>query len=143
MHRSSRLTSMFLTVVVQAILAACVADAAERSDKQIPSVGLARLDGGPLTIEARQEKEGVVISLRDSPGIEYAGGRACYRVELKSGKSLLPRAVITLKNRDHVVVTAKSAEIELTHDLAALPRKDGFREQIRVVNTDRKSTRLN
>jgi hypothetical protein len=70
MHRSSRLTSMFLMAAVQAVLVACVTGAAERSDKQVPSVGLARLEGGALTIEARQEKEGVVISLRDSRGIE-------------------------------------------------------------------------
>jgi hypothetical protein len=135
MRRSSRLTNAFLLVVVQAILAACSVGAAEQSGGQIPPVRSARLDGGPLTIEAREDQEGVVISLKDSRGTEYAGGRACYRVDLKNGKSLLPRAAITLRDRDHVVVTAKSAEIELTHDLAVLPGKDGFREQIRVVNT--------
>ena len=31
-------------------------------------------------------------------------------------------------------MTARSAEIELTHDLSLLPGKDGFLEQIRVVN---------
>jgi hypothetical protein len=134
MRRKSLLTNVFLMAVGQAILAACAAGAVEGSGAQHPSAGLARLDGGPLTLEVHEQPSGVVISLKDSRGIEYAGGRACYRVGLKNGRILEPRAVLTLKNRDHVVVTARSAEIELTHDLAVLPGKDGFLEQIRVVN---------
>jgi hypothetical protein len=129
---------MSLMVVVQATLAAGAAGAAEPLSEQIPPVRSARLDGGPLTIEARQEQENVVISLQDSQGIEYAGGRACYQVDLKNGKRLLPRAVIALRDGDHITVTARSEEIELTHDLTVLPGKDGFREQIRVLNTGSK-----
>ena len=135
MRRGSLLTNVFLLAVGPAIFGTCIAGAAERSAEPISSASPARLDGGSLTLEVREQSAGVVISLKDSRGIEYGGGRACYRVDLKNGKIIQPRAVITQKSRDHVVVTARSAEIELTHDLTVLPGKDGFLEQIRVVNT--------
>ncbi|MGO8928126.1 MAG: discoidin domain-containing protein [Limisphaerales bacterium] len=135
MRRGSLLTNVVALAVGSVIFVTCIAGAVEQSTEPIPAASPARLDGGSLTLEAREQSAGVVISLKDSRGIEYAGGMACYRVELKNGKTIQPRAVITLKSRDHVVVTARSAEIELTHDLAVLSGKAGFLEQIRVVNT--------
>src|SRR5208282_4137992 len=135
MRRSNLLTNVCLLAVGQAIFATCIAGAASQSAEPISSASPARLDGGPLTLEAREQSGGVAISLKDSQGIEYAGGGACYRVELKNGRIIQPRAVITFKSRDRAIVTASSAEIELTHDLTVLPGKDGILEQIRVVNT--------
>jgi hypothetical protein len=135
MRRGSLLTNVFLLAVGQASFATGIAGAVEQSAEPISSGSPARLDGGSLKLEAREQSEGVAISLKDSRGTEYAGGRACYRAELKNGRTIQPHAAITLKGRDHVVVTARSPEIELTHDLSVLPGKDGFLEQIRVVNT--------
>ena len=135
MRRGSLLTNVFLLAIGQAIFGTCIAGAVEQSVEPISSASPARLDGGSLKLEVREQGAGALISLKGSRGIEYAGGRACYRVDLKNGRTIQPRAVITLKSRDHVVVTARSAEIELTHDFTVLPGKDGFLEQIRVVNT--------
>ncbi len=135
MRSGNLLTNGFLLAVGPAICATGFAGAGEQSAEPISAASPARLDGGPLTLEAREQSAGVAISLKDARGIEYAGGIACYRVELKNGRIIQPRAAITLKSRDHVVVTARSAEIELNHDITVLPGKDGFLEQIRVVNT--------
>lgn len=81
MRRGSLLKNVFLLAVGQAIFATGIAAAGEQSTEPISSASPALLDGGSLTLEARDQSAGVVISLKDSRGIEYAGGRACYRVE--------------------------------------------------------------
>ncbi len=128
MRRGSLLTNAFWLVAAQATVAACAASAVAASTAS------ARLAGGALRLEAREQPAGVVISLKDSRGVEYAGGRACYRVVLKNGKVIQPLPTITLKTRQHIVLTAKSADLELTHDLTVLPGKEGFLERIQVVN---------
>jgi len=134
MRNGTLLKNLFLLAVGQAIIATGIAAPGEPSSEPTSSATPALLKAGSLTLEAREQSTGVVISLKDSQGIEYAGGRACYRIELKNGRTVQPRAAITLKSRDQLVLTARSAEIELTHDLTVLPGKDGFLEQLRVVN---------
>ena len=118
---------MVLLVVGQAILAA-LRSAAEGPGAQDSSAGPARLDGGALTLKAREQAAGVVISLQDSMAIEYAGGPVCYSVELKNGRRIQPRAAITLGSRDRLVVTASSAELENRSSNANLkPRRQEWR----------------
>ncbi len=103
----------------------------------------ARLGAGPLRLEVREEPSGVAISLKDLRAFEYAGGSACYKLELRDGRTLQPRPAITVNNRNRVVVTARSPEIELTHEISVSPGKDGFIERIRVVNTGRERLEIN
>ena len=133
--RATGFTLIELVVLGLAILPCCAARAVEQSGGLVPSARPARLDGRPLTLEVRQQQPGIVISLKDSRGGEYAGGRACYSLGLKNGRIIQPPAVIAVKSRNRVVVKAKCAEIEVTHDISVLPGRDGFLEQIRVVNT--------
>ena len=86
MRSGNLLTNGFLLAVGPAICATGIAGAVEQSAEPISAASPARLDGGSLTLEAREQSAGVAISLKDSRGIEYAGGMACYRVELKNGR---------------------------------------------------------
>jgi hypothetical protein len=76
MRRSSLLKNVFLLAVGQAIFATSVAGAVEQSAEPISSASPARMDGGSLKLEVRAQSGSVVISLKDSRGIECAGGRA-------------------------------------------------------------------
>ncbi|HWQ90530.1 MAG TPA: discoidin domain-containing protein [Clostridia bacterium] len=115
------------------VLATAVAPAKERSESS--RAAAAQLKAGPLTLTARHDAAGVVVSLQNEQGVEFAGGTAFYQVELKDGRTLVPRVVLGSGNRRRLVVTAKWPDLELSHEFAVSPGKDGFVEKIRITNT--------
>ena len=137
---ASRRTLLGVTIFLSPL--AFASGAVGQTSEHLTSAGPAGLDGGPLRLGLQEQPSGVTISLKDSSEIEYAGGQVCYSVELKNGRSLQPRAAITFRSRDRLVVTARSADLELTHDISVLPGKDGFLEQLRVVNRGKETLEI-